>query len=339
MKMLMKALSVLMLVCCVGNIHAEIGRYGADAFTLMGPGSRAQGMGGAFCALADDVTAVYWNPAGLPQIKQHQLYMTHMFLFGTSQYDFVALSVPMPGKSAFALSWTGVNTGGIPEYPSLKGSREERMGSAAYRSDGTAIGTFNDMASLYQFTFAKAFTITYFTDQLELFPEPIYIYAGVGMKRYMQVLYGFTGSYTGIDVGLIVNIGLNYSLFGETPRRDLNFAVAAQNVWDSNLLWNTLAEAQDDIPQVTRLGVSYTENLVRYSSRLVFAYQQDTDYTTFQRIGAEYIYRETIAVRGGYVHNAFTAGMGLHYRAFGIGYAFNNHELDALHTMHISYVF
>ena len=28
-------------------------------------GTRALGMGGAFVAVADDVTAVYWNPAGL----------------------------------------------------------------------------------------------------------------------------------------------------------------------------------------------------------------------------------------------------------------------------------
>ena len=29
-------------------------------------GVRAAGMGGAFVAVADDATAVYWNPAGLP---------------------------------------------------------------------------------------------------------------------------------------------------------------------------------------------------------------------------------------------------------------------------------
>jgi hypothetical protein len=37
----------------------------AEAQTFEGPGTRAQGMGGAFVALADDASAVYWNPAGL----------------------------------------------------------------------------------------------------------------------------------------------------------------------------------------------------------------------------------------------------------------------------------
>src|SRR6188508_3105783 len=31
-------------------------------------GTRAQGMGGAFVAVADDATATYWNPAGLASI-------------------------------------------------------------------------------------------------------------------------------------------------------------------------------------------------------------------------------------------------------------------------------
>lgn len=36
-----------------GNIHA------------FPPGARAYGMGGAFVAVADDASALYWNPAGL----------------------------------------------------------------------------------------------------------------------------------------------------------------------------------------------------------------------------------------------------------------------------------
>ena len=35
------------------------------AQTFGGVGTRAEGMGGAFVAVADDASAVYWNPAGL----------------------------------------------------------------------------------------------------------------------------------------------------------------------------------------------------------------------------------------------------------------------------------
>ncbi len=38
-----------------------------------GVGVRAMGMGGAFAALADDFTALYWNPAGLAQMRQREI--------------------------------------------------------------------------------------------------------------------------------------------------------------------------------------------------------------------------------------------------------------------------
>lgn len=39
----------------------------------MGIGARAIGLGGAFVALADDASAIFWNPAGLTQLKQHEI--------------------------------------------------------------------------------------------------------------------------------------------------------------------------------------------------------------------------------------------------------------------------
>ena len=41
----------------------------------MGVGARAIGMAGAFTAVADDATAFFWNPAGLTQIEDHQLFL------------------------------------------------------------------------------------------------------------------------------------------------------------------------------------------------------------------------------------------------------------------------
>ena len=38
-------------------------------FQKIGVGARAAGMGGAFSALADDITALYWNPAGIARLK------------------------------------------------------------------------------------------------------------------------------------------------------------------------------------------------------------------------------------------------------------------------------
>ena len=42
----------------------------ANGFNLNGLGSRAQGMGGAYVSLANDFTAVFWNPAGAAGFRQ-----------------------------------------------------------------------------------------------------------------------------------------------------------------------------------------------------------------------------------------------------------------------------
>ena len=44
-------------------VHVASGPASAQSFEVLG--TRAAGMGGAFVAVADDATAVYWNPAGL----------------------------------------------------------------------------------------------------------------------------------------------------------------------------------------------------------------------------------------------------------------------------------
>ena len=41
-----------------------------------GVGARAMGMGGAYIAIANDLSSLYWNPAGLVQIRQMQLSAT-----------------------------------------------------------------------------------------------------------------------------------------------------------------------------------------------------------------------------------------------------------------------
>ena len=51
--------------CLVGSVALGLLPCGAYGQSFTAAGTRAQGMGGAFVGVADDSTALYWNPAGL----------------------------------------------------------------------------------------------------------------------------------------------------------------------------------------------------------------------------------------------------------------------------------
>jgi long-chain fatty acid transport protein len=58
----------------------------ANGLNLNGFGARATAMGGAFVGLADDFTAVFWNPAGLALMKKGTFGLAGHLLLPTSDY-------------------------------------------------------------------------------------------------------------------------------------------------------------------------------------------------------------------------------------------------------------
>lgn len=61
----------------------------ANGISLNNIGPRALGMSGAFVGIADDYTAVYWNPAGCSQLKGISIgaFVTDLVPMGTYKYD------------------------------------------------------------------------------------------------------------------------------------------------------------------------------------------------------------------------------------------------------------
>jgi hypothetical protein len=69
--------------------------YGDDLFAI-GGGARGLGMGGAQVAMVNDVTAGFWNPAGLYGITDRQLSYMHSERFGGMvSYDYGAFAMPL----------------------------------------------------------------------------------------------------------------------------------------------------------------------------------------------------------------------------------------------------
>lgn len=79
-------------------------KYGSD-FLSIGAGARALGMGSAYTAVADEVTAAYWNPAGLVGITGYQGSYMHSERFsGVVSYDYAGFAMPVHDKGVLALS-------------------------------------------------------------------------------------------------------------------------------------------------------------------------------------------------------------------------------------------
>jgi len=67
----------------------------AASFLKIGVGARAAAMGDAFTALADDPTALYWNPAALIKLKERQLSATYNVWFAEINQGYVGVGFPL----------------------------------------------------------------------------------------------------------------------------------------------------------------------------------------------------------------------------------------------------
>ena len=77
MKRLMKTTIALALMFACFTLGSSIGVAQEEEIALgntFGIGAKTMGMGGAFLAVADDFTTLYWNPAGLAQIRKFELF-------------------------------------------------------------------------------------------------------------------------------------------------------------------------------------------------------------------------------------------------------------------------
>jgi len=70
----------------------------ANGLNLNGFGARATAMGGAYISLANDVTAVFWNPAGLALLKQPTFGFAGDLLFPSSTYGMGPFSMETTSK-------------------------------------------------------------------------------------------------------------------------------------------------------------------------------------------------------------------------------------------------
>jgi hypothetical protein len=107
--------SVILLLITIGTATGQ--KY-SNEFLAIGVGGRAHGMGSAQTAFVDDLTAAYWNPAGLSGIEApFQVAAMHAEWFaGVGQYDYLGFgkSLNRERKSYLAFSLIRLGIDNIP---------------------------------------------------------------------------------------------------------------------------------------------------------------------------------------------------------------------------------
>lgn len=89
----------------------------SNEFLNIGLNARAIGMGNTQVALADDVTAAYWNPAGLLRMEtDYELSLMHAEYFaGIALYDYLGFATRLDEQSAFGISIIRFGVDDIPD--------------------------------------------------------------------------------------------------------------------------------------------------------------------------------------------------------------------------------
>ncbi len=75
-------------------------------------GSRPLALGGAFTAVADDANAMFYNPAGLQFLRQHEVTFMNADLFGTGiRTTYISYALPVSRRQAVGIDWQHIGFG------------------------------------------------------------------------------------------------------------------------------------------------------------------------------------------------------------------------------------
>jgi Uncharacterised protein family (UPF0164) len=80
----------------------------AASFLEISVGAPAIGVGGAFVSLANDPTALYWNPAGIANITSTDAILAHTDWIADTKFDFAGLVLPLGSFGTLGFSLTSL---------------------------------------------------------------------------------------------------------------------------------------------------------------------------------------------------------------------------------------
>ena len=273
-------------------------------FLKIGVGGRASAMGDAFVAIADDASALYWNPAGLTQFKQHQIIFSHNRWVVDINHDFIGGVYHLDESNSFGIGFTALT------MQKMKVTTEfAPFGTGEYFGfSDIAIALTYSRKMTDQFSFGG--TVRYIEETLDK----------LKMRGFMIDLGTFylTGLGSTRFAVAVSNFGNNLSPDGEVV------LVGKRNVSD----WQEFAP-----PTVFRIGFAFEpyqddEHSITTSIQL----NHPNDNSENVSSGLEYSWNKTVFLRGGYKFNVeeqnitFGAGVSvpISIAEFTMDYAYSN---------------
>jgi len=290
---------------------SNVSKVGTTAapFLEIEVGSRALAMGGAFVAVADDATALYWNPGGISRLPRSMVTLNHTQWIADINFDFAGITIPLSNSDAIGLSVTSLTMDEMKVrtvfYPEGTG---EKFGASDMAIAGTYARSLTDRFSI-----------------------------GFSGKYIQQKLWHMTSTAMAIDVGILfttqfkdMKLGMSISNFGSKMRlegidtqvtHDVNETKAGNND-------KIIAHLQTDkwsLPLTFRFGIAL-DLLNRARNRITFALDaiHPSDNVEYVNAGIEYGFNRNIFLRAGYKtlfmrdsEEGFTIGAGLAYDLMG----------------------
>ncbi len=291
------------------QVGASLNKTGTTAaqFLKIGVGPRAVGMGGAFTATSNDVTSLYWNPAGLARIGSREAYFNHVDWISDVNLDYAGFGLDVPGL------------GSLGAFVSVMS-----MGDMAVRTLDHPEGTgerFNAGSLLIGISYARNLT-----EEFSIGANVKYVNDYI----WNENAYGFA-----FDIGTLYTIpflnqfrlGASISNFGPKMKlsgRDI-LQITKVGAGDGNIINTDLQLDGYEMPLIFRFGVA-VDAISSQTNKLTLALDaiHPNDNSESINTGVEYAWNETLFLRGGYKslfenegEQGLTFGVGVNYRIIG----------------------
>ncbi len=282
----------------------------AASFLTIDAGVRGSGMGGAFVSVANDISSMYWNPAGLARLQQPEAIFTNIQWIADIQYNYAAIAIPVGSFGTI-----GANASFLTTDDMMVTTTQEPEGTGETFSVGSyALGL------TYSRTLTDRFSIGF---NAKFIQEHIYHSSATGFAFDIGTL--FDTQFQGMRIGMSIS---NYGTKMRMGGRDMLIQTdidAIQHGNNENINANLQTNAYD-LPLLFRVGLSLDVLKGLYNSNLILSVDalHPNDNVESVNVGAEYTLWKMVSLRCGYLglfdnrsEEGLCVGGGVIYKIFG----------------------